>query len=97
MRWLTLEYIKQHSRIDSDVEDNILELYADAAEDTVLNIMNRTYENLICTYQEVPKPIVQASLMLVDLSYMQRSPVSPQNYSAVPYTFDILIKPYMIL
>ena len=47
MRWLTLEYIKQHSRIDSDIEDNILELYAEAAEDTVLNIMNRTYENLI--------------------------------------------------
>ena len=37
MRWLTLEYIKQHSRIDSDIEDNILELYAEAAGVRILN------------------------------------------------------------
>ena len=35
--------------------------------------------------------------MLVDLSYQQRSPVSPVSMYAVPYTFDLLIKPYMKL
>ena len=35
--------------------------------------------------------------MLVDVSYQYRSPISPTNVSVVPYTFDILVKPYMRL
>jgi hypothetical protein len=35
--------------------------------------------------------------MLVDNSYKERSPISPQNMSSVPYAFDLLIKPYMRL
>ena len=31
MKWLTIEYIKQHSRIDYDCEDELLELYGEAA------------------------------------------------------------------
>lgn len=40
---------------------------------------------------------MQAGLMLVDNSYLQRSPASSLNMSAVPYTFDLLVKPYMKL
>lgn len=97
MKWLTLESIKQHSRIDYDCEDSILQLYAEAAEDTVLNVCNTTYDDMMKKYGEIPAPIQQAALMLVDLSYTQRSPVSSQNMYAVPYTFDLLVKPYMIL
>ena len=35
--------------------------------------------------------------MLVDTQYKERSPLSSQNMSGVPYTFDLLIKPYMKL
>jgi hypothetical protein len=35
--------------------------------------------------------------MLVDVSYQYRSPVSAQNMSIVPYTFDLLVKPYVKL
>lgn len=97
MKFLTLEYIKKHSRIDYDIEDSLLELYGASAEDTTINMLNRSYENLIETYGEVPPAIMQAALMLVDVSYTQRSPISPQNMSVVAYTFDALIKPYMIL
>lgn len=97
MKFLTLEYIKKHSRIDYDIEDDLLKLYGKSAEDTTLNMLNRSYENLIETYGEVPPAIMQASLMLVDVSYTQRSPISMQNMSVVAYTFDALIKPYMIL
>jgi hypothetical protein len=48
-------------------------------------------------YGRIPAPLIHASLMLVDVSYQHRSPVSPQNMSIVPYTFDILVKPYMRL
>lgn len=97
MKFLTLEYIKKHSRIDYDIEDDLLKLYGASAEDTTLSMLNRSYEDLIETYGEVPPAIKQAALMLVDVSYSQRSPISPQNMSVVAYTFDALIKPYMIL
>ena len=97
MKYLEIDYIKQHSRIDYDCEDGVLELYANAAEETVLNYLNRTYQDLLGTYGEVPTPIRQATLMLVDVSYTHRSPVTPTSMSIVPYTFDILVKPYMRL
>ncbi|MCH5307253.1 MAG: phage gp6-like head-tail connector protein [Prevotella sp.] len=97
MKWLKLDYIKQHSRIDYDCEDDLLTIYAEAAEETVLNLIDRSFENVVVTYDGIPNALVQASLMLVDLSYMQRSPVSVQSLSVVPYTFDMLVKPYMCL
>jgi uncharacterized phage protein (predicted DNA packaging) len=97
MKWLTLDTIKAHSRIDFNCDDKLLELYADAAEETVLNVCGTTYEELTKKYGDVPTPLQQASLMLVDLGYQQRCPASAQNLSAIPYTFDLLVKPYMIL
>ena len=97
MKWLKIDYIKQHSRIDFDCEDELLELYGAAAEDSVLNLCSRTYDDLIDTYGEVPPALYQASLMLVDVSYTHRSPVSPQNMSIVPYSFELLVKPYVKL
>lgn len=97
MKYMRLDYIKLHSRIDYNDEDGLLELYADSAEQTVLNYLNRTYEDVVETWGAVPEPVRQATLMLVDLSYQQRSPVSQQNMSVVPYGFDALLKPYMRL
>ena len=101
MKYITLEYIKAHSRIDelleNLVENDLVTLYAESALETVFNYLNRSLEDLIDNYAEVPAPVMHATLMLVDLSYMQRSPISVQNLYTVPYTFDVLLKPYMIL
>lgn len=97
MKWLTIDYIKQHSRIEYDCEDSLLELYGNSAEDTILNYLNRSYQDVLEEYGMVPEPLLQASLMLVDVSYTQRSPVSTQSMAIVPYTFDVLTKPYMRL
>lgn len=97
MKYLTIDYIKQHSRIEYDCEDTLLELYGEAAEETTLNHLNRTYEDLVEIYGRVPAPIVHATLMLVDVSYQHRSPVSGQSMYSVPYTYDLLVKPYMKL
>lgn len=114
MKYLTLDYIHQHSRIDFDIDDQLLTLYADAAEDTVMSIIGRTYDDLLqnfghdetvtdpktgatTTVRRPPAPVIQATLMLVDHSYTQRSPASTQNLYTVPYTFDMLIRPYMQL
>ena len=97
MKWLTLEQIKQQLRLDDDIENELLTSYGESAEATVLNYLNRSYQDLIDTYGKVPVPVVHASLMLVDVSYQYRSPINPTNISLVPYTFDILMKPYMRL
>ena len=98
MKWLKIETIKSQTRIDYDCEDDLLELYGEAAEDTILAWCNRSYEDLIAKYGKVPAGIIQASLLLVAQSYKEREPASAQNLSAVPYgTIDTLIKHYMIL
>ena len=99
MKWLTLAKIKQQCRIEPDFteEDILLEMYGESAEEVLLNHLCRSYENLMEVYGHIPAPLIHASLMLVDVSYQHRSPVSPQNMSIVPYTFDILVKPYMRL
>ena len=97
MRYITLNDIKAHCRIDLEAEDSLLTIYGEAAEDTVLNYIGMTYEEIIAKYTTVPKPLVQATLMLVDTSYQYRSPISAQSISLVPYTFDLLVKPYIQL
>ena len=97
MRWLNIEYIKDHSRLDFACEDALLELYGNSAEETVLSLCGTTEEELLEAYGDIPDAIRHASLMLVDVAYQYRSPITPSNVSTVPYTFDMLIKPYMKL
>ena len=99
MKWLTLEQIKAQLRIEPDftAEDTLLESYGESAETTLLNYLNRPYADILGSYGDVPLPLVHASLLLVDTSYQHRSPISVTNISQVPYTFDLLVKPYMRL
>lgn len=97
MKFLTLDYIKQQLRIDWSEEDTLLDEYGKAAETTVLNLLNRDYQDLLYQYGEVPAPLVQAAMLLVGQSYQHREAASAQNMSAVPYAFDLLLKPYMRL
>lgn len=97
MKWLTISDIKKQLRVDFDDEDDVLELYGSAAEDTVLNYMNRTYQDVLEEYGEVPAAIRQATLMLVDNSYQHRSPAEPTQMYYILYGFDAMVKPYMRL
>lgn len=97
MKWLTIDWIKAHSRIDFDCEDQLLELYGEDAEETVLNLINRSYEEVMELWGMVPKPLYVAALMLVEVDYNHRSPDSINNMYAVKYGFDMKIKPYMKL
>lgn len=97
MKWLTIADIKKQLRLDFDDEDDVLDLYGSSAEDTVLNYLNRTYQDVLEEYGEVPAAIRQATLMLVDNSYQHRSPAEPTQMYYVMYGFDVLVKPYMRL
>ena len=100
MKFLTFDQIKAQLRLDdqqADDERDLLELYGEAAEDMVLNTLNRTITDIFEQYGMVPKALVQAGLMLVAQSYQHRELASPQTLYAVPYAFDLLMKPYMRL
>lgn len=99
MNILTLDLIKQQCRIEPEMteEDSLLELYGNAAEETVLNYCNRTLESLYEEYGSIPTAITQGALLLVANSYKNREPASITNLYLVPYSFDALVKPYMIL
>jgi len=100
MKFLTFDMIKAQLRLDdeqAELEKDLLEIYGEAAEDMVLNTCHRTITDIFEQYGMVPKALVQAGLMLVAQSYQHREPASPQNLYAVPYAFDLLLKPYIKL
>ena len=103
MEYLTLDYIKKHSRIDFNCEDDMLELYGNSAENTMAQVLNRGKDatemvaSLTEDYGKVPDPIKHATLELVDQSYIHRSSADAQQMYYVPYGFDIMVKPYMKL
>ena len=86
MNILTLEQIKAQCRIDPEMteEDSLLELYGDAAEETVLNYCNRSLESLYEEYGRIPAAITQGALMLVANSYKNREPASSAHSLASP-------------
>lgn len=108
MKFLTLDDIKAQCRIESDftLEDGLLTRYGNAAENTLLRMCNRSLQNLIDEYGEegetpeekiVPSDFYLAALMLVKHLYEHHGPTQNVPVSMVPYTLDMLIKPFMQL
>ena len=97
MKFLTLELIKKHLRIDGVIEDDLLDLYGEAAEETLFKTIGVTYEQFIDEVGEMPKSLVNAALILVDVRYQYRGPGDKMPLSIIPYGFDILVKPYVKL
>lgn len=96
MKWMRLDYIKQHSRLDYNDEDALLELYADAAEQSVLNYIGRTYEEVVEMWDGVPDSLRIATLMVVDHIYQNRGMLNQQKVEENP-AFELFTKPYMKL
>ena len=99
MKWLTLEDIKQHSRIDSDNEDHLLELYGSAAENGILRLLNRTWED-VCenlSEEDIKGPLTIAGLLLTEHLYVHRGPTENVQVYQIPYGIDFHVKPFMRL
>ena len=96
MKWLTLDKIKDHLRISRECndEDELLEEYGASAEEAILNTINRTYEDLMETYGEVPAPIRHASLLITGDGYLVRESWTQTKIETTP-TFSIMLKPYV--
>lgn len=97
LKWLTIQAMRDHCRIDIDSEDDELEQIGLAAEQSVQDLTRRTYENFIDTYGRIPDPIYNASLLLVQNLYNNRDAATTQQTYAAIYGFDFLLKNYMCL
>ena len=99
MKFLKFDDIKAQLRLDdqqAELERNIIERHACAAEDAVLNVCNRTATEFFGTYGEIPPGIIVAALLLTDDAYNHRGTGSPQAVYQLP-AFDINVKPYIKL
>ena len=95
MTIVTLKEIKDNSRIEGDAENDYLESLGEAAEVTVLNLIERTQEDIEAEFGNVPAPIRHAILMYADHLYNHRGIVNPTALYNVPYSIDAMIKPYI--
>lgn len=96
MKWLEIDYIKAHSRIDYDCEDSLLELYAEDAENTVLHLIRRTLDNVKDMHDgEVPPELYHAALLLTDTSYEHRNPQTQAQLHSVENSFNFIIAPFI--
>ena len=107
MKFLTLQEIKAQCRIEEDftLEDTLLTAYGSASEKALLRVCNRTYDDLLENFGEdddegsevVPPDFRVAALMLAKHLYEHRGPTENVSLSMVPYSIDLLIKPFMRL
>lgn len=97
LKWLSIAAIHAHCRIDFNCEDAELEQYGMAAEQAILDLTRRTYENFIDTYGRIPDPIFNASLLLVQSLYKNRDAEEQRDSKEIAYGFQFLVKNYMAL
>lgn len=105
MKFLTIDKIKQQLRLDCTCEAELLEGYGNSAEATLAGCLGYNNENNIPDVDKMleayngtmPAPLVHAALMLVDTWYQFRTPDADRNINIVPYTFELLVKPYVKL
>ena len=97
LKWLNLDAIHEHCRIDFNCEDAELLQIGKAAEQAILDLTRRTYENFIDTYGRIPDPIFNASLLLVQSLYKNRDAEEQRDSKEIAFGFSFMVKNYMVL
>ena len=102
LKVVSLEELKAQMREDFDGEDELIKLYGEAAEDAVIGATRRTLGELVEMGKAeggegFPARLKVAILMLAAQSHRNREPVAAVAQNAVPYAFEMYIKPYVKL
>lgn len=97
LQFLTLDQIKKHLRIDPEetMYDDELLVYGCSAENAALKYMERDLASLYEEYMKVPEDIIHACLCRVGASFKYREDITDRNLYRVPYTWDMLLLPYL--
>lgn len=97
LKWLTLDAIHQHCRIDFNCEDAELLQMAMAAEQSILDLTRRTFANIIDTYGRFPDPLFNASLLMVQSLYKNRDAEEQRDSKQIAFGLEYMVKNYMCL
>jgi hypothetical protein len=97
LKWLSLDAIHAHCRIDFNCEDAELKQMGITAEQAILDLTRRTYENFVDTYGRIPDPIFNASLLLVQSLYNNRDAEEQRDSKEIAFGFSFMVKNYMVL
>lgn len=101
MKWITLEQVKAQCRIEPDFteEDALLTSYGNAAEQGILRLLERSWED-VCenlSREDIEGGLTIAALMLAEHLYKHRGPTENVQPYQIPYNIDFWVKPYMRL
>jgi len=97
LKWLTLDAIHQHCRIDFNCEDGELLQMGMAAEQSILDLTRRTFANIIDTYGRIPDPLFNASLLMVQSLYKNRDAEEQRDSKQIAFGLEYMVKNYMCL
>ena len=93
---IDLETIKKHLNLDDDYtdDDNYLEHLEGVAEQVVEKHIDKTLEEIIAEEGEVPKPLLQAMLLIIGNFYDNRESVAYNQVVEVPKTLEYILNMY---
>ena len=93
---ITLELAKKHLNLEEDYvdDDNYIKTLIEVAEEAVEVHVNEKLEEIAGKEGEIPKPLLQAILLMVGNLYQNRETVSPMKVTALPYNYEYLINLY---
>lgn len=97
LKWLTLDAIHQHCRIDFNCEDAELLQMGMAAEQSILDLTRRTFANILDTYGRIPDPLFNASLLMVQSLYKNRDAEEQRDSKQIAFGLEYMVKNYMCL
>lgn len=89
----TLDKIKGHLNIDKDYheDDELLIMYAQAAEDAIEKHINCSISNIMNIDGYVPASVQSAILLMIGNLYANRESVAIGNAVKIPYSMEYLI------
>lgn len=99
MNYINLEDIKRQCRIepDFDEDDNILEVYGDAAEAFLSDYLDEELDTIAAQNSgELPKSLYQALLILVDYFYDNSGSGDTRDIPNVFFILSRLYKKYCV-
>lgn len=97
MEFLTLDIIKKHLNIDVDFtdDDNLLEVYGNAAEQAIARHLDVADIHDLCENGELAEPVKVGMLLMCGNLYANRESIAPVTMVKVPETIDMLLKTYI--
>jgi uncharacterized phage protein (predicted DNA packaging) len=93
---VTLELAKQHLNLEADYvdDDTYIQALIEVAEQAVEVHVNEKLEDIADEEGNIPKPLLQAMLLMIGNLYQNREMVAPMKVTALPYNYEYLINLY---